>query len=72
MCIFLWLLNLIEKTHLTIYQIEHRVKLDKILTTIVKTQLQNDFFDNNITINMITMIISYINVAFSSLTNTSR
>jgi hypothetical protein len=43
MCIFLWLLNLIKKTHLTIYQIEHRVKLDKILTILIKTQLQNDF-----------------------------
>lgn len=48
---------MIKKTHLTIYQIEHRVKLEKILTALVKTQLQNDFFANNITINMITICL---------------
>jgi hypothetical protein len=57
MGIFLWLLNLIKRTHLTIYQIEHRVKLEKIFTTLVKTQLQNDFFANNIIINMITIFL---------------
>jgi len=57
MGIFLWLLNLIKRTHLTIYQIEHQVKLEKIFTTLVKTQLQNDFFANNIIINMITIFL---------------
>jgi hypothetical protein len=71
MCIFLWLLNLIKNTHLTIYRFEHRVKLDKLLTILVRRQLQNIFFVNNIAINMITMIISSISVASSSLTNTS-
>jgi hypothetical protein len=35
MCIFL-LMNLIRMTYLTIYQIEHPIKFNKTLTTLVK------------------------------------
>jgi hypothetical protein len=35
-CVFFLLVNLIKVTYLIIYQIEHLVKLDKKMTTLVK------------------------------------